>query len=372
VLGPGGLIITHGVSLAHGSSITFADLDSAFYIGGVQYTLIGDIPTLASDIKANSKGTYALANDYDAGGDRFRKAPIATFGGTLLGLGHTISNLTVRKGRNLCEGMIGTSAGYISNLSLANVLVNLDTKSHYAGGIVGCNQGELNDVMVSGRVVGSSGGNAGGITGTNSHIIQNAISVATVSGGQAGGIAGENDSSIVNASASGTISGVIDTGGLVGLNTDFIDDSYATGAVSGSQNNTGGLVGSNHGAISYCYATGNLSGASGASGGFVGFNGGTIQYTYSTGAVTGGSGHTGGFAGDDLGETIGTAYWDTDTSGIADPAQGAGDPLYDPGILGLTTAQLTAQLPFGFDRKHWRQNPGINNGYPYLAANPPQ
>jgi len=38
----------------------------------------------------------------------------------------------------------------------------------------------------------------------------------------------------------------------------------------------------------------------------------------------------------------------------------------------LTDAQLKAQLPDGFDPKIWGQSPTINNGYPYLLANPPQ
>ena len=29
-------------------------------------------------------------------------------------------------------------------------------------------------------------------------------------------------------------------------------------------------------------------------------------------------------------------------------------------------------LPAGFDRRIWKENPSINNGLPYLIANPPQ
>jgi hypothetical protein len=29
-------------------------------------------------------------------------------------------------------------------------------------------------------------------------------------------------------------------------------------------------------------------------------------------------------------------------------------------------------LPEGFDPNVWRSDPNINNGYPYLLANPPQ
>jgi len=81
----------------------------------------------------------------------------------------------------------------------------------------------------------------------------------------------------------------------------------------------------------------------------------------------------GGLIGDDL-KSSGSnqdTYWDLDTSGISNPHQGAGFPPDDPGITGLTDAQLKSSLPTGFDPKIWGQDPNINNGYPYLLANPP-
>jgi hypothetical protein len=42
------------------------------------------------------------------------------------------------------------------------------------------------------------------------------------------------------------------------------------------------------------------------------------------------------------------------------------------GVSGLTNAQLKSGLPDGFDPKIWGQSSGINKGYPYLLANPPQ
>jgi hypothetical protein len=68
---------------------------------------------------------------------------------------------------------------------------------------------------------------------------------------------------------------------------------------------------------------------------------------------------------------ISNTYWDTDTSGIKNPGQGAGNVPNDPGITGLTTEQLQSGLPQGFDPKIWGQNPNINYGFPYLLANQP-
>jgi hypothetical protein len=64
-------------------------------------------------------------------------------------------------------------------------------------------------------------------------------------------------------------------------------------------------------------------------------------------------------------------YRDLDTSGFSDPSQGCGSLRDCPGVTGLTDAQLKSALPAGFDPNVWGQNASLNNGYPYLLANPP-
>jgi hypothetical protein len=85
-------------------------------------------------------------------------------------------------------------------------------------------------------------------------------------------------------------------------------------------------------------------------------------------------GEAGGLLGKDRAKAgkISNTYWDFDTSGINDPSRGAGDPENDPGITGLSDAQLKSGLPEGFDPKSWGQSVSTNNGYPYLLDNPPQ
>jgi hypothetical protein len=86
----------------------------------------------------------------------------------------------------------------------------------------------------------------------------------------------------------------------------------------------------------------------------------------------GGAGsYIGGFIGYINAETFVDAYWDTDTSGVADPSRGAGNVSNEPGITGLSDAQLKSGLPSGFDPSIWAQSPSINGGFPYLIANPP-
>jgi hypothetical protein len=102
-------------------------------------------------------------------------------------------------------------------------------------------------------------------------------------------------------------------------------------------------------------------------------DGGKIVRAYSTGAVSGGNNSlVGGLIGRDRSPlaAIGNTYWDTDTSGITNTAQGAGAPPNRQGITALTTVQLQAGLPPGFHASVWGQSPGINGGFPYLLANP--
>jgi hypothetical protein len=104
----------------------------------------------------------------------------------------------------------------------------------------------------------------------------------------------------------------------------------------------------------------------------LGKNEGTASSSYAVGPVTN-IGRFGGVVGEDDGKSpdMNSVYWDLDTSGISDPSKGAGNRTNDPGTTGLTDAQLKSGLPDGFAPAIWGQNPNINNGYPYLLANPP-
>ena len=110
-------------------------------------------------------------------------------------------------------------------------------------------------------------------------------------------------------------------------------------------------------------------------GGLVGQNSSTISASYSTGAVKGGQTGSivGGLIGYDSAQagSLSNTYWDTDTSGITNLSQGAGNIANDPGITGLTTAQFQSGLPAGFDPKIWAEKTNIIDGLPYLLANPP-
>jgi hypothetical protein len=170
--------------------------------------------------------------------------------------------------------------------------------------------------------------------------------------------------------------------GLVGGSEGSIVESFAVcNASSGGEAfYGGGLAGYNYGSIVQSYAAGNVTIANGViAGGLLGTGNdkSTITQSYSTTTLK----HA-GHKNPDVGGLIGvdhspagsnaSTYWNLTTSKIRKRRDGAGTPYADPGITGLTTAQLQAGLPKGFDPTVWAENPKINSGFPYLIDNPPQ
>ena len=157
----------------------------------------------------------------------------------------------------------------------------------------------------------------------------------------AGGLVGLNDNSqITDSYAAGLVTASSYwVGGLVGES--FGDSarilrSYATGDVvaTGATYHVAGLIGSNAAEIEDSYATGGVTGLISV-GGFVGTNqdGGSISRCYSYGTVAADM-NPGGFAGVCSG-TIAGSYWDTDASAIEESAGGEG----------RTTSQMQAGTP---------------------------
>jgi len=403
-------------------AITFWDTASSLVINGKNYVLVSNIKTLASAIAAHPARSFALSNDYDASPNTYRSSPVSTvFAGTFEGLGHTISNFTIKTGNDRQTGLFAQldPRGTLRDIGLVNANVTADhssLSSGIAGALVAQNDGRITHAYATGSVWGRrsvTGGLAGSSTGT----IAMSYSTANVGclDGQGGGLVGTMQGGLVESShATGAIGcdGSAAAGGLVGSvgagrilysfatgkasafgrrstdgavaggltagNAGTIAFSFATGDTSayGSEGESdgagyaGGLTAHNRGTIHDSYATGKASaGPYSVAGGLAEENDGSISNSYSTGTVS--ASQRGGLLGQDY-STTANSYWNLDTSGISDPHQGAGDPLDDPGITGLTDAELKSALPAGFDPNIWGQNASINNGWPYLLANPPQ
>jgi len=343
----------------------------------------------------------------------------ASMVGGLVGLNQgliTLSNARGSVSGEVAGGLVGLSyfglpSSVLISQSFAEGRVN---GTMQAGGLVGINYSPIMQSYATGNV---SGPTAGGLVGVNAVVVtddsgrlsQPAItrSYATgnVSGDWAGGLVAKNSGTIVQSFATGAVSGGAASivGGLVAMNFATIDQVFASGAVtSGDGGIAGGLVGLNGaasipvsvdgaqtqqatGSISNAYATGRVTGgANGTLGGLVGQNGGSIDGSYAVGSVAAGPGSAtgglvaaqqralgpGGQAGDWLGRplvlagaagTVTSSYWDIRSTGQPTSAGGTR----------LTTAQLIAALPTGFDPGIWTINPA--QSYPYLlfAANVP-
>lgn len=411
--------------------LAFWDLSSSLVIDGQSYMLTAGLADLASKVASNPSGRYALSANVDASLDgTYAHAPVTTpLSGTFEGLGHIIDKMKIngptksklglfeeiaaaggvrdlklanadvrndaggdKHGAGPLGTLAATSAGVIAHVSAAGVL-HASGKAPIAGGLVGDNKGTIEDSSAAVSLSGGTNAISGGLVGWNENSIVSSsasgnvsVSLAITHGG-AGGLAGENTGSIDASHASGAVKGLggwngdvnftlQDLGGLVG-HGGTISRSFATGSVTGGVlSRVGGLSGSVS-TIADSYATGTLNfEGDGDIGGLIGSSGGVqIATSYSTAAVSAGGGtDKGGFIGHDSTSPGGLSndYWDLDTSGISDPSQGAGNLADDPGITGLSDAALKAALPAGFDPAIWGQDAGINNGYPYLLANPPQ
>ncbi|MBV9571231.1 MAG: hypothetical protein JO056_08325 [Alphaproteobacteria bacterium] len=400
--------------------IDFWDLKSSLVINSLKFTLVADIKSLANKIAAKPSGRYALAKDYDASVDgTYKDSPVGTtFLGTFEGLGHTVANLTIAVPSSSIPlmGFFTQSAGTLRDIRLSNLLYTKQFfgNSSVAGGLVAENDGVISGASTTGSIPESNDDlAAGGLAGINRGSITASMSAVEIGTG-GGGLVDQNYGTISQSFASGSASGV-DPGGLAYFNDKdgTITQSYATGNVSSVKTpsgygNVGGLVAVNWGTVAQTFATGTATGASGKKvtvGGLIGVAvDGLISQSYATGAVVAGKKNTagglvgevdakvtltqsystglvsigqgllvGGFIGYDksAGAHMDSAYWDLDTSGIDDTGRGAGAPRNDPGITGLTDAQLKSGLPAGFDPNVWGQSQDINNGYPYLLANPP-
>ncbi|OYU90689.1 MAG: hypothetical protein CFE29_07565 [Bradyrhizobiaceae bacterium PARB1] len=267
----------------------------------LNYKLMNDISASATSTWYGGAGFVAIGNG---------QTSATAFTGSLNGQGHVIDGLTINRGGTNDIGLFGSNAGHIFDVGVAN-----------------------------GRIAGAN--NVGALAGNNLEggVIERSFGAAPVSGSTAGG--------------------------LVGINTGTISQSFSTSSVTGG-NRVGGLVGYNrttataNGTIVDSYAQGSVSGNS-QIGGFYGANDSLTPITssYSTGRVTANS-VFGGFGGVQAGAASVASYWNMETSGQATSASGTGDT----GVTGLTSAMMQAALPVNFSTSVW----GIVAGksFPYL------
>jgi len=239
------------------------------------------------------------------------------FTGVFDGNGHSISNFTRTISYEDYTGIFGYVSGaaaQIRDLDVVDVNVAISDGSS-AGALVG----QVDDGNVTGcRVKG------GRITG----------------GSVVGGLVGLCQGHIQQCSADVDVSAAAWAGGLVGYISSgwTVEQCFAGGTVSATEEIAGGLIGGNTGAIIDSYAVADANSAAQV-GGLIGYNTGDVTHCYSTGSVTGES-SIGGLIGNNESGTITDCFWDIETSGT-----GTSD-----GGTGKTTAQMKNESTFtGWD-----------------------
>jgi hypothetical protein len=207
--------------------------------------------------------------------------------------------------------------------------------SSSAGGLAGVNvgysgAGTITNCYATGSVIGAS--YVGGLVGISNDtaIITNCHATGIITGTDSvGGLVGYNGNptTITSCYAAGSVAGVANAGGLIGYNAyGLINSCYATGSATAAES-AGGLMGWNHyGTLTSCYATGTVNATDKYAGGLLGCNeSGNVTNCYATGSVSGNS-TVGGLIGYDYNNdgTAANCFWDTQTSGTASSAGGAG------------------------------------------------
>jgi hypothetical protein len=322
------------------------NVEGTTIIGG----LVGSNNSSGTITSGTIKNSYATGNVLGRGVDGEVRLEAGREVGGLVGFnnGGSIENCYAAgnvEGIRKVGGLVGSSAG--------RQLVESEIKNSYAtgnvsgheniGGLVGELSGSnarITNCYATGSVVGAGQPLGAGLL----HIITPAVGV--------GGLVGRNMGGAIRTSfATGSVEGPNNVGGLVGLLSATIENSYATGNVSGSGRNIGGLVGdvvrlfssSTFPNITNSYATGDVFGCSFV-GAFIGTTGDGVTNSYASGDVGGTGVNIGGLTGN--GGSVSA------TTGMR------------------TITQMRQQNTFNNWNftTIWSIAPNINDGMPYLRA----
>lgn len=312
-------------------------------INGLSYAVINSLgaenSTTGTDLqgmRGSPSGHYALGGDIDAsatstwnwngsvyeGFTPVEGAYGTTFTGSLNGLGHRVTGLTINRPSTDYVGLFShvDASGMVHNLGVEGGSVR---GRDFVGALAGTNDGFLGNSYAAVTVTGGANSfGVGGLVGENYASIRDSYARGNVSGGNGsfgvGGLVGINYASVSSSYATGNVtggSGSERVGGLVGDNSGFgsinnsISNSYAAGTVSGGSN-VGGLVGYSEGNIVGSHASGNVTGDS-VVGGLTGYSEGSIADSFAAGNVAGSS-FVGGLAGSNWG-SVTNSHYDVDT-----------------------------------------------------------
>lgn len=308
----------------NGKSHTYIWIDSAEQLKGIQ-----DYYTKNNKDEAILGYNFALKNDIDAsvltGYEAIGTGSTNGFTGTFDGRDNRIIGLTVGE-KNAdggstsspsSAGIFSTVSGTVQDLRIyASNFYGMD----YAGAVAGINNGTITGITTLGNHVEAFG------SSQSESLITNDAQTGTTTNknvGAAGGIAGLNSGKISDSFASDSViagdplgnkstGGLNNTilataGGIAGINDGEIENVTADSAITANKNTTyslGGITGFNrNGSIYTAYNTGVTHGeygdgniTSNSVGGIAGVNTGSISNVYNSADITGGN-YVGGIVG---------------------------------------------------------------------------
>jgi hypothetical protein len=138
--------------------------------------LVDSLPALIDAVKSKTSGFYALSKNYAAKEKPYNGPPIKVFSGSFEGLGHTISNLTIKfsttKKFAPPAALFSISKGTVRDIGLQNETV---VSVGWAAGLVGENDGAITQSYTTGSLL--AGANA-----TNTDILVQAGWRAPITG----------------------------------------------------------------------------------------------------------------------------------------------------------------------------------------------
>ncbi|WP_050455597.1 two-partner secretion domain-containing protein [Candidatus Burkholderia verschuerenii] len=282
-------------------------------------------------ISQNLGGNFALGRDLDlndnpiAGG--LGALSKSGFTGQFDGMGHVINNAHVLEPEFQTNGyqglftIIGTG-GVVRNVSLENAYA--EGSGVTVGILAGLNRGLITYATSSGYADAKTSGLAAGLVAVNEGVIERSSSSAGVySTSASGGLVGLNSGSIVQSFANGSSGGAYRSwsGGLVNINTGTITQSYFTGNTSSVE--VGGIANSNSGSISESFSAGRV---------------------YNIALVPPYMNEQGAIAQSNTGSIASNVFWDVEVTGNA-AATYSGMPV--SAANGLSTTQMSNPSSFG-------------------------
>ncbi len=211
---------------------------------GQSYPQLFGIPTAIDSIEGlqaisnETTGHYILTRDLDARatsgwGEKSTEPgflPIGTlaqpFNGTLDGRGHRIDGLHIYRPSLDGVGLVGClgSSGVVRGIGLEGATI---TGGSETGGLVGNNQGKVEQCYVQGAVTGTVA--VGGLLGTNGGTVNESYAATELTGSVLGGLVGlAGGGSATSSFWDSTVSGTKNSAGGVGLPTEMLyqDQTY--------------------------------------------------------------------------------------------------------------------------------------------------